>query len=346
MAQKEIETISTGFIAKNISALHKEGTLEEMKRQYLDEIKDYFVSNDDGEKILKDEIAIEIPCPICSSGIEKSEFVVKVNGFDHRRCTECQNIYVSPRLKEKYVWEQYSRPSYTYMFRNLIENTIDFRKDVIAQGKFKWVTKRLKNPKASSLLDIGSGLGENLAIYKENGWDVVGIEFNEYAAEKSRKMFGVDVLNDPIEKAKLPRDKFDVITLWGVLEHLTEPVDILKEAFKYLAPDGVVVIMVPQFNCLLSSYLQDHPEDADRLLDGDKHLVLYTKEGIEYLADKLKINIVDMVTRGLDLVTLLNYTADEKQSKLHRLLTKETTAIQRAIEDSGFGDHLWIIFSK
>jgi len=346
LTQKETETISTGFIAKHIDSLHKEGALEEMKRRYLDEIKDYFISNRAGEKVLRDDIAVEIPCPICDSGKEKSEFVVKVNGFDHRRCTECQNVYVSPRLKEKYVWEQYSRPSYTYMFRNLIEKTIEFRKDVIARGKFKWVRKRLKNPKASSLLDIGSGLGENLAVYKENGWDVVGIEFNEYAAEKSRKMFGVDVLNDPIEKAKLPRDKFDVITLWGVLEHLTEPVGVLEEAVKYLAPEGVVVIMVPQFNCLLSSYLQDHPEDADRLLDGDKHLVLYTREGIEYLAAKLKLKIVDVATRGLDLVTILNYTADEKQSKLHRLLTKETPQIQRAIEDAGLGDHLWVMFSK
>lgn len=232
------------------------------------------------------------------------------------------------------------------MFRNLIENSVEFRKNVIAEGKFKWVTKRLKNKKASSLLDIGSGLGENLAVYKEHGWDVVGIEFNEYAAARSREMFGVTVLNTPIEEAVLPREQFDVISLWGVLEHLTAPLTVLRQSFKHLAPDGVVVIMVPQFNCLLSSYLQDHPQDADRLLDGDKHLVLFTREGIEHIAEKLGIGIVDIATRGLDLVTILNYTEVEKETRLHRLLTKELSKVQRGIEDVGFGDHLWVMFSK
>lgn len=336
----------TQHIASNINSLHRDGVLQEMKRLYLEEIKDYFTFTTTGEKVLRKEYSQDVPCPICGTSKDRGIMVVKVNGFEHRRCPECSNVYVSPRLKDEYVWAQYARPSYDFMFRNLIENTIEFRKEVIAKGKFEWVVKRLKNKEANSLLDIGSGLGENLAVYKEHGWDVVGIEFNEYAAVKSRKMFGVTVLNTPIEEARLPREQFDVISLWGVMEHLTDPLAVLRQAFKHLAPDGVVVIMVPQFNCLLSSYLQDYPKDADRLLDGDKHLVLFTREGIEYIAKKLEIGIVDIATRGLDIVTILNYTTEEKETRLHRLLTKELSKIQRGIEDIGFGDHLWVIFSK
>lgn len=344
--EAKTERISTGYIAQNINSLHKPGVLQEMKRLYLQEIEKFFIKNDKGEKILREDVCLTVPCPICNSKKDKARFIVKVNGFDHLRCTVCQNIYVSPRLKDEFIWEQYSRPSYTYMFKNLIEDTLTFRKEVIAYGKFKWVTKRLPDKNSKSLLDIGSGLGENLAIYKDNGWEVAGIEFNEYAAQKSRELFGVTVFNTPIEQAKLPRDLFDVITLWGVLEHLTEPVKVSKEILKHLSPNGVFVFMVPQFNCLLSSYLQDNPQDADRLLDGDKHITVFTKEGIEYFADSLDLRVVDMVSRGLDFTSILDYLDDEKETRLYKLVKKELPALQRGIEEAGFGDGLWAMLAK
>ena len=341
-----MEKISTGFIAQNINSLHKPGVLQEMKRLYLQEIEKFFIRNVRGEKFLREDVCVTVPCPICGSGKDHGEFAVKINGFDHLRCQVCKNIYVTPRLKDEYVWEQYSRPSYTYMFKNLIEDTLSFRKDVIAYGKFKWVTRRLTNPNAKSLLDIGSGLGENLAVYKDHGWEVAGIEFNEYAAQKSRELFGVTVFNTPIEKAKLPRDQFDVITMWGVLEHLTEPVKVLNEILKHLIPGGVLVFMVPQFNCLLSSYLRDYPEDADRLLDGDKHITVFTKEGIEYLARTVGLGVIDIVSRGLDLTSLLEYLEDEKETRLYQLIKKELPTLQRGIEEVGFGDGLWAMLVK
>lgn len=343
--QAKDNTISTGFIAQNIDRLHKPGVLKEMKRLYLEETEKFFIKDASGKKILREEVLVYTPCPICDSKPEQSDFVVKINGFDHVRCRTCQNVYVTPRLKEEYVWEQYSRPSYTYMFKNLIEGTIDFRKNVIANGKFKWVTKRLRNPKANSVLDIGSGFGENLAVYKDNGWEVAGIEFNEYASKKSEEIFGIPVLNTPIEQANLPRERYDVISMWGVLEHLTQPVEVLRQVLKHLAPDGALVFMVPQFDCLLASYLQDHPEDADRLLDGDKHIVVFTKPGIEYLAKKLNMKVVEIASRGLDLSSILEYVADEKETRLYQLIKKELPKIQRGIEEVGFGDGLWAMLT-
>lgn len=345
-SQTESNPISTGDISSRVKEFHKDGVLKEMKRLYEEELKDFFVLNAKGEKVLREEVAVYVPCPICLTSQEKAEFAVNVNGFDHWRCPVCANVFVSPRLKDEHVWDQYERPSYKYMFQNLIENTLEFRKGVIAEGKYRWVTKRLKNPKAKTLLDIGSGLGENLAVYKEHGWEVVGIEFNEYAARKSRELYGVTVFNEPIERARLPRNQFDLITLWGVLEHLSQPIPVLTEVIKHLAPDGSLLVMVPNFDSLLGSYLKDYPRDADRLLDGDKHLVLYTRKGIEYLAHKMSLSIVDITTRGLDIATVLDYVSSESETRLYRLLKKELSKIQRGIEEVGLGDHLWVMLAR
>lgn len=338
--------IRAGDIAKHIDTIHREGVLEEIKRQSLLETQKFFSLDEKGRRFLREDACVVVPCSICGSGREQAKHVISVNGFTHMRCQVCHNIYVSPRLKDEFIWEQYSRPSSTYMYQNLIESTLQFRKEVIANGKFKWVKKRLRNPEAHSLLDIGSGLGENLAVYKENGWDVTGIEFNEYAAQRSRELFGVPVMSIPIEKAKLPRNHFDLITLWGVLEHLTEPVKLLKEAAGYLAPRGVIVIMVPQYDCLLTRYLEDYPEDADRLLDGSKHLTVFTRQGIEYLARSLRLEIVDIASRGIDIATILRYVSAEKNTRLFQLLKKQLPILQKGIEEMGFGDHLWVMLSN
>lgn len=338
--------IRAGEIAKHIESVHREGVLEEIKRQAFLETQKFFQIDEKGRRLLREDACQVVPCPICGSGREQAKHAISVNGFAHMRCLVCHNVYVSPRLKDEFIWEQYSRPSMTYMYQNLIESTLAFRKGVIAEGKFKWVKKRLRNPEAHSLLDIGSGLGENLAVYKENGWEVTGIEFNEYAAQRSRELFGIPVMSDPIEKAKLARNHFDVITLWGVLEHLTEPVKMLKEMIDHLAPRGVIVIMVPQYDCLLTRYLEDYPEDADRLLDGSKHLTVFTRTGVEYLAKSLRLAIVDIASRGIDLATILRYASGEKNTRLFQLLKKQLPTIQKGIEEVGFGDHLWVMLSN
>jgi SAM-dependent methyltransferase len=232
------------------------------------------------------------------------------------------------------------------MFKHLIEDTIGFRKDVIATGKYRWVTKRLSTHGQKTLLDIGSGFGENLAVYKEHGWNVVGIEFNQYASQRSRELFGVPVLNEPIETAKLPREQFDLITMWGVLEHLTDPIAVLTSILKHLTPGGSLVFMVPQFDSLTTSFLRDHPDLADRHLDGDKHITVYTRKGVEFLARKMNLAVVDIVTRGLDFTTILGYTQNESKTRLFKLIQKELPTLQRAIEEAGFGDGLWAILRK
>lgn len=338
--------ITTGHIAQNIHSLHKEGVLREMKKLFLEELREFFVPGESGEFVLDPSKIIEVPCPICSTPKKKAAFEIKINGFEHLRCQVCDNIYVTPRLKDEYIWKQYGRPSYQYMFQHLIEDTIAFRKNVIATGKYQWVTKRLPSHGNKTLLDIGSGLGENLAVYKEHGWDVVGIEFNEYASKRSRELFGVSVLNEPIEKAKLPRQYFDLISMWGVLEHLTNPIDVLGSILQHLAPGGSLVFMTPQFDCLTTSFLKEHPELANRHLDGDKHITVFTRKGVEFLARKMNLEIVDIVTRGLDLTTILEYVENEKETRLFKLIQKELPTLQKAIEEAGFGDGLWAILRK
>jgi 2-polyprenyl-3-methyl-5-hydroxy-6-metoxy-1,4-benzoquinol methylase len=91
------------------------------------------------------------------------------------------------------------------------------------------------------LLDVGCYTGFFLEQSRERGWKVQGVEPSKWAADYARSTLGVPVFNGPIESwSPPPGQRFDVVTLWDVLEHLTDPVSVLTRARELLRPDGLL----------------------------------------------------------------------------------------------------------
>ena len=96
------------------------------------------------------------------------------------------------------------------------------------------------------VLDVGCGSGFFLDLARGVGCETSGLEFNSSAAEKARakghKVFP-RLLNE------LNREEtgggFDLITLFQVLEHVSEPVKVMADAAKFLNPNGIIVVAVP-----------------------------------------------------------------------------------------------------
>lgn len=96
------------------------------------------------------------------------------------------------------------------------------------------------------LLDVGCGTGAFLAAAREAGFEVVGTELSRVAAETARGRFGIDVRVGPfVGKQFGGGERFDVITMIHVLEHMRDPAATLATARRLLVPGGVVVIEVP-----------------------------------------------------------------------------------------------------
>lgn len=93
-------------------------------------------------------------------------------------------------------------------------------------------------------LDVGCGSGGALGVAKALGWKVTGIEVDEAAAAKARRytheIHVGDVLTAPYASAA-----FDVVTASHVLEHLPDPVATIRRMLDWLAPDGLLIVEVP-----------------------------------------------------------------------------------------------------
>jgi 2-polyprenyl-3-methyl-5-hydroxy-6-metoxy-1,4-benzoquinol methylase len=97
-----------------------------------------------------------------------------------------------------------------------------------------------------TFLDIGCGHGSVSAELIKKGYTVSGIEINKDAIE-SLKQKGFEVYQKDISKPLDIDEKFDVVMILDVLEHLFDPYSLMKEASKVTKMGGVVIITVPLY---------------------------------------------------------------------------------------------------
>jgi len=80
---------------------------------------------------------------------------------------------------------------------------------------------------------------------KSRGWEVLGIEISEVGREYTRDKWAIPVHSQPLEDLSLSSNLFDVITLFYVIEHIIDPLALLKEAKRILKPGGLVLLRWP-----------------------------------------------------------------------------------------------------
>jgi SAM-dependent methyltransferase len=105
-----------------------------------------------------------------------------------------------------------------------------------------------KAPKSGRLLDLGCGVGNFLASARDAGFDVAGIELNQNAVRFAREHYGlrdVSAMRPADFLATRPKEKFEVVTFFEVLEHQEDPQGFLNIAKDFLADQGFLGLSVP-----------------------------------------------------------------------------------------------------
>ena len=298
--------------------------IDKLHRYFQDILAKYF----DGETP-KSGFFDSVACYNCGRDDFSSEFVI--NRFRHVRCSGCGMVYVTPRLKETIAHDLYSEADYTEFYKIKLIPSIDYRRDILAVNKYRQIAKLM--PHRGRVLDIGSGLGEVLSVFKENGWDCLGVEFNEFAAGFARERFGLNIINTSIYDFS-GDEKFDVIMLWGVLEHFFSPLDVLKKARQLLNDDGLLLLEVPSADSFLVRYAQQAPFEVDRILEGDRHIMLFSIRALMELTAKAGFAKQELFSNGLDISTL-------NRLKLNGTLSNEQVSdLQSLLDESLQGDLL------
>ena len=100
-------------------------------------------------------------------------------------------------------------------------------------------------------LDVGCGVGLAVKMAAERGYEAAGVEINARSAAYARDVMGLPVVNSDLAHAGFPEGHFSVVLLSHVLEHLSTPHTVFDDIKRVLAPDGVLVVEVPNMAGLL-----------------------------------------------------------------------------------------------
>lgn len=99
---------------------------------------------------------------------------------------------------------------------------------------------------SNRLLDVGSHVGRLLHLASRDGWTAEGLEVNPTTAEFARRTTGATVVNGAVDQlVRFPSERFGAITIVDVLEHIPEPLSVLRKIFEILSPGGIVAVKVP-----------------------------------------------------------------------------------------------------
>jgi len=152
---------------------------------------------------------------------------------------------------------------------------------------YKMMKKYVPAKKSKKFLDIGCGKGEFLLFFSKKGYDPYGIEPDKNNAGKINRLFGKEVcINALAEKATL-KEKFDVIYLCHVFEHLIRPDKFIEKIKTNLNSDGIIFLEVP--NCenkkILQNSIKHHP-----------HIYSFTQNSLKKLFESHNYKILKIGT--------------------------------------------------
>jgi len=181
-----------------------------------------------------------IPCALC--GAEESPVLFTKWNLHIVRCSRCGLAYVNPR-QFAVEDDSYFRGAYL----STMEQDGDMRDGVRhLYGRIADHLETLLRP--ARLLDVGCAMGHFMAFARGRGWSVHGIECSAFAAAYGRERWGLPVQTAcDLRQAHLPAGFFDACVMIEVIEHLPNPMDVVREVFRLLKPGGVLYVTTPNF---------------------------------------------------------------------------------------------------
>jgi SAM-dependent methyltransferase len=184
---------------------------------------------------MTDRVPIEA-CPLCDA--RAREHWLDALGFELVRCARCGHRYATSVHSEAVLANvYYDEPDAAIAARSIAA------KAERIEEYWKLIDPAL--PEQARVLDVGCNAGELLSLFQQRGCRVFGIEASPGPARNAEKRLGVPIWHGRAEDVLPESERFDLIVLSHVLEHIHSPGPLLARLRRALAPGGRLLIEVP-----------------------------------------------------------------------------------------------------
>ena len=202
------------------------------------------------------------------------------------KCRSCGLVYVNPHRNADAILHNYEEVVDNLYVEEREGRVLTFQRNL------RPLEELMPPDRGRRLLDVGCHIGVFLEIAQERGWEAWGIEPSHWAAREARSR-GLQVIEGTLDDVHLAEEAFDVITLWDVIEHLTDPLRELRESYRLLRKGG-----------LICSHTMNVESPLARLMGPrwpwlmEMHLYYFSPRTLGEMLRKAGFTVVKMVNQG------------------------------------------------
>lgn len=218
----------------------------------------------------------------------------------------------------------------------------------------------------TDILDIGCGEGFSMKHFHESGYRVCGIDYSRSGIEKHNPemlpFFEQGEILKVTNQKITDNEHYDVILMQNVLEHVTSPENVLRDACQLLNKDGLLLINVPNDFNRIQNYLYETGQINQQKWIGSDHLSYFNKEGLNrFCKAKGFDTVVNLCT---ELVEMFGFNEDSNyyvypekghnchvarmrwENLLHDISLEKSIALYEKMADLGIGRNLLGVYRK
>src|SRR5471032_1090746 len=186
-------------------------------------------------------------CPVC----HRREFrpFQQVAGYAVVRCAGCGLALTNPQPSDAELGEIYG-PNYVLVENDPAGEAMVLRSKRATADHYLDLLAAAGVPARGQLLEIGCGAGNFLVRAADRGFDVTGLEYSPYAAERARKNLDGRgrVLVGEVTALADQSNAYDVCVLCDVIEHVRHPDEFVRDILRLLRPGGVLLVVTPSLD--------------------------------------------------------------------------------------------------
>lgn len=233
-----------------------------------------------------------LPCPLCGYNGNVSFRILK-NGYHIYRCDDCNLMFVHPQPSPDELLRIYDNSYFSRGNKYLRMDETESQSRNLDNDKQKInIIKKYKEN--GMLLDVGCAMGEFLYLARQEGFDVAGVEVSTLCTDYVKNKLGIDIHSGDLLSAHLPSNMYDVVTLWDVIEHLRNPVEIINELYRILRPGGILCFSTGD----VESFYAHIMGRFWHLLTPPQHLFYFSAKSVRKMLDRYGFAVNEITHRG------------------------------------------------
>ena len=225
------------------------------------------------------------PCSCCNQNVTQP--LLKKLNFSIVKCSSCGFVFVNPRVSNEqleviYTHDYFQNKDYGYV-------SYEQEKRLRVKNFERWLNDAQQYLPATEkirAMDVGCAAGYCLEVMRDKGWIADGLELDAQLCKKLQDE-GFNVTAQLLEEVQT-EEKYSVITLFDVIEHISSIDEAFGQLNNLLAQDGIVVMVTPNYASLQRKifgkrWFQYKPIE---------HIQYFTKAKLEVFAERNGLKMV------------------------------------------------------